>query len=73
MKDIKLSDGTVLSKGTMFHVSNPADFDGFRWANLGKRCPADANKHYWTQLTKQNMTFGYGKGSVRVVTTVLDS
>lgn len=73
-KDLTLSDGTKLPKGTHFAMPSAAilqdddrmagatSFDGFRYFKT-REDPAEANKHQFAMTDSNNLHFGHGKFS----------
>jgi cytochrome P450 len=70
MRDLTLSDGTVLPKGT--HLAVPAaditkstdydpEFDGYRYSRRRRVDPAEAHRHQFATTDKTSLHFGHGK------------
>ena len=72
-KDITLSDGTLIPKGTMVFTpafaiahdpnlySDPSIFDGLRFYHLRQRSADDNNKYQFTTVNREQMQFGMGR------------
>ncbi|KAF3396875.1 Cytochrome P450 monooxygenase paxP [Talaromyces pinophilus] len=72
LKQITLSDGTRLERGTFVSVPtyciardaeyypSPLTFDGFRFSRLRESSAEDSNKHQFTSTGPANLAFGYG-------------
>jgi cytochrome P450 len=72
IKDWKISDGTLVPKGTFFWCNylpmsldeavweNAKSFDPWRMYRLRQK-PGQENKHQFVMTTPTNLTFGHGK------------
>lgn len=75
LKDFRLSDGTVIPKGTFVccpieavthdpaHYENPDEFDGYRHYRLRQQGGFAGEKHQWISTNQATLSFGYGKHS----------
>ncbi|KAL5362268.1 cytochrome P450 [Aspergillus floccosus] len=70
MRDLTLSDGTVLPRGTHLAVpaadiTNQADydpeFDGYRYSRRRRAHPAEAHRHQFATTDQTSLHFGHGK------------
>lgn len=75
LNDFRLSDGTVIPKGTFVccpieavthdpeHYENPDEFDGYRHYRLRQQGGFAGEKHQWISTNQTTLNFGYGKHS----------
>lgn len=73
LKDFKLSDGTLIPKGTYVccpveapghdpaNYENPDEFDGYRHCRLRQKESFAGERHHWTSTSQVNLGFGWGK------------
>jgi cytochrome P450 len=70
MRDLTLSDGTILPRGT--HLAVPAaditkeaeydpEFDGYRYSRRRRAHPAEAHRHQFATTDQTSLHFGHGK------------
>lgn len=75
LKDFRLSDGTVIPKGSYVccpieavthdpeNYENPDEFDGYRHYRLRQQGGFAGEKHQWISTNQAALNFGYGKHS----------